>query len=106
MFGFKKRHAELTTAITHLSESIAGLHTRLNVLDRRIEQTHGLIAGASRDNRNVADVVLAAIADHGRQIEGLKDEHANVRLAMTHVRHSVDTLHNPVTPVREVPRRG
>jgi hypothetical protein len=69
MFGFKKRHAELTTAITALTEAVAGLHSRMNALDRRIEQTHAVIAGAQQDNRNAADLVLTTVS---RQIEGMK----------------------------------
>ena len=106
LFGHKSRHAKLTNAITTLSEAIAGLHTRLNAIDRRIEQTHTAIAEASQENRNHADAILTAIAEHTHHIRALRDEHTNVRMAMTHVRHSVEKLHDPVTANRVVPSRG
>lgn len=96
MFGFKKRHEELTKAIAALTETVAGLHSRLNALDRRIEQTHTAIAEASQENRNHADVVLTAVA-------GMKHEHENVRASVNNLRHAVEHVS---VPVRDVPVRN
>jgi len=104
MFGNKARHAALTNAITALSEAVAGLHTRLNAIDRRIEQTHTAIAEASQENRNHADAILTATADHTRHIHGLKGEHENVRAAVNHLRHAIEQV--PVAGAREVPVRN
>jgi len=103
MFGFKKRHDELTTAIAALTDTVAGLHSRLNALDRRIEQTHTAIAGASQESRNHADVVLAAVAEHSQHIHALKHEHENLRAVVNDTRHAVEHVR---IPSRDVPVRN
>jgi len=103
VFKSRRRHEELLARCANIDAALAGLHSRLNVIDRRLATVAEVLATASQESHTHTGVILTAIAEHSRQIRALKDEHANVRHATNDLRHAIE--HVPVAGARQFPSR-